>query len=174
MQYFESVFSKMFKFRLVNPVFDLLLLFKNGIDGFKKLSHEILLPCNVIQETKKCFGFLKKDLMCSFGDNSKEWNKTGFTPSDFVSINRCQQHYLWLHLGSDGFLTSEDCARGNDKREMTCPYYTVCELEKRKRQKYICFKRPWEIYNSNDGDSCWYGNAVASVLGKVNVTKKQK
>lgn len=170
MNYLSAQYKRLLNKRLENPFFDLHPFSNENIDiqQIVELFKEIA-PCDaIIENPDKNNEEISKDILISFTGN-KLWNDTIYTPTDFLRALQCQSHYLQSHidLNKNKFVSSKS------SHTKACPFYTICELENRKNSSDICKNKPWEVFKENEPKSCWYGVAVASTLGSVNVENKQ-
>ena len=170
MDYLSKIYKKLLNKRLENPFFDL----QPFINDEKKIQQLIELfrniaPCDAIIINKdKMNEEISKDILISFTGN-KKWNDTSYTPTDFLRVLQCQSHFLVSHINlhKNKFISSENA------NKKPCPFYTVCNLENRKKSSNTCQNEPWKVFNVKESKSCWYGVAVASTLGSVNILNKQ-
>ena len=158
--FISSQYVEMLNKRLKMPLFDLEPFAEDNcnLSKINIIINEII-PCDTIQQEIGDDDDICKDQLLSFGEQ-KEWKKTKYRPTDFLRVQQCQLHYLSSHLSNTGFKSS-------NQTKKKCPFYTICDLTTRKNNKDVCKKSPWEV-----AEDCWYGAAVKSTIGIVEVKEK--
>jgi len=161
-QYISDLYSDLLSRRQKNPFFDI-TPYRYNACNFLDLSDLInsIIPCAVLQKQNGDFNTLMRDSLYTF--TPKEISVyAGYRINELIRPLQSQLHYLRLHLGNTFFV--ESSVDSNNY----CPFYTCCDLPFRKESNTVCKYEPWKNYRSND-ETCWYGTAVASVIGLVNV-----
>ena len=162
-EYLISTFRKLLSRRKDNPLFDLEPFAKNMAEDEKL--HRLMMeyqPCIVLQEN---FSVTNDDIQKDYLFSFSNLKVAGFSLSDMMGTLQCLHHFMESHRGSKIFMKTDDIKR-------TCPMYSCCNLPTRKNNPKICKHTPWKAYQRNPSDTCWYGSALASLVGAVEVSKK--
>ena len=158
---FGSAFRKMLKIRKANFLFDL-EPFLSGELLSKQLEKFINLypPCDVIQRRNGDEDKIERDSLLTF--QSPVLGKELLT--SYLKPFQAALKYMFSHLNSDGFKSS-------DEATCQCPFYTICGLSYRKNHPSLCKTKPWELYEIQENDLCWFNQGVASLLGTSKTVK---
>lgn len=158
--------------RLQSPLFDLEPFTHNHLDraALSRLLRTVL-PCDVIVGRTGDLHAPERDVIVTFGMPGLAAN--GYRLSDILRTLEAQVDFILSHLGASRFRSSAAVEKARAKLpddDMTpCPFYTSCGLELRGKNAHTCFRLPWRIFDRKRGSNCWYGTAVACMLGPVRV-----
>ncbi len=162
-EYLAENYTNLLRRRLQDPFFDIRPFANNNLNrpALEQLFGQTL-PCDTIQSLPGDEHVVTRDLLVTFGVPPQRWARLGYRPADFLRTLECQVDYLFAHLSNNGFLASADV-------ESRCPFYTVCGLPLRRNHPEVCRETPWRAFDPAQPHHCWYGTAVASIMGIVAV-----
>lgn len=146
-----------------NPFFDVNIfsVYPPNLEELRSFTSEIM-PCDTIQEFPGDEDLIERDIIVSFDTRNYESNNTKYSVSEFLRVLHCQQEYLLAHFINEFVPTTTITGS-------RCPYYTTCGLPDRRNNPYVCKRKPWDVYSPNRKELCWYGNAVASCFGLIEL-----
>lgn len=159
-----SIFGEIRKFlryRAANPFFELRLVeaLRNGGNELIDFLSEFV-PCEILFEFAGGEDDVGRDVILTFGDAGVD-----------VEGRRGLQavvHAMRAHL-DDCELGFRDTVDAADR----CPFYTVCELPRRRQAPDVCRSTPWATAATPER-TCWYGSGVVGLSARVHASRVER
>lgn len=155
--YIADISSALFKQRLIDPCFDLELIYEDKVQ-------ELL---NIVQLCDFIYVFDGAGEKADDPKFNRDFIGTALNDMDLSIALKALvsfDHYFSMHYTANTKLV--------EKRKETdnhcCPFYSTCPLPYRKDHPDICKTKPWRVYEMQyaaDKQYCWYGTGVLETKG---------
>ena len=167
LKWISSLYERAFNLRKnVDIVFELAAFKSENINVSQfEAFQAIFPPCDTLQCREQIKSLFPRDQIASFHKEEKDGN--GHTPTDYLRSFQSQQEFVSSHVDYD----LRSFYRSSDVKGM-CPYYHSCDVSWRLNAPQNCRNSPWEHFDINGKESCWYTNGVSAVLGTVSIGNK--
>ncbi|XXY16769.1 hypothetical protein WME88_51890 [Sorangium sp. So ce216] len=153
-----QLYSSMLRRRMRTPFWELEPFLNNEADPARLASLIARnLPCDFVQEREGEGDQPERDALLRFGPEEVDGVDLN-AALDAVRTLQCQLHMFEEHRQNDGLAPSANIVA-------RCPFYTSCDRDLRRLHADVCNRAPWQIYSLRQKDACFYGAAVAGLLG---------